>query len=201
MLALYAIAAGQPSKLHLSGNSYWLVIAGRQGLSEAIGAVRNYTYGDKAVKVLRSENGWFAVVAGPERIDDPQSYLQKLKAAPFPKYPNDIRLSRGEKFVEQVWAPRNFEPVATASYEGKKSVSVTFQDIEVRLNSEKISSDSYVATATGLRSGDQIFAMRMPDEHAGDEVSSKVDIVRLDRESARPQVVFTFFSRLLSPPA
>jgi hypothetical protein len=58
-----------------------------------------------------------------------------------------------------------------------------------------------IATATGVRSGDQIFAMLMPDEHARDEVSSKVDMVRLDRESARPQVVFTFFSRLLSPPA
>jgi len=43
--------------------------------------------------------------------------------------------------------------------------------------------------------------MLMPDEHARDEVSSKVDMVRLDRESARPQVVFTLFSRLLSPPA
>ena len=51
-----------------------------------------------------------------------------------------------------------------------------------------------IATATGVRSGDQIFAMLMPDEHARDEVSSKVDMVRLDRESARPQVVFTFFS-------
>jgi len=50
-------------------------------------------------------------------------------------------------------------------------------------------------------SGDQIFAMLMPDEHARDEVSSKVDMVRLGRESARRQVVFTFFSRLLSPPA
>jgi hypothetical protein len=58
-----------------------------------------------------------------------------------------------------------------------------------------------IATATGVRSGDQIFAMLVPDEHARDEVSSKVDMVRLDRESARPQVVFTFFSRLLSPPA
>ena len=46
-----------------------------------------------------------------------------------------------------------------------------------------------IATATGVRSGDQIFAMLMPDEHARDEVSSQVDMVRLDRESVRPQVV------------
>ena len=55
------------------------------------------------------------------------------------------------------------------------------------------SSEAY-CDGEGVRSGDQIFAMLMPDEHARDEVSSKVDMVRLDRESARPQVVFTFFS-------
>jgi hypothetical protein len=191
-------AFGQSSSLQLSGNSYWLVIASRQSLNEAIGVARNYMYSDKAVKVIRSENGWYAIVAGPEKTGDPQQYIQKLKSAPYPQYPKDIRLSRGEKFAEQVWAPIRVTPLASSSYDGEKPVSLTYQDIEVKLSSDKAStesdsSDSRVATATGLRAGDQIFAMRMPDDHPASTPASKVDIVKLDRDSARPQIVFTYF--------
>lgn len=84
--------------LRQNGAARWIVIAARADIDEAV-TLAQYYANVLPVRVVRSQNGWFAVVAGPERSPD----LNAMKA----RYglPSDTLLSQGERYVETVWAP------------------------------------------------------------------------------------------------
>jgi hypothetical protein len=98
IVLLTSSAVSNAEALRQNGASRWIVIAARGSLDEAV-TLAQYYANVLPVRVVRSQNGWFAVVAGPERAPD----LDAMKA----RYglPSDALLSQGERYVETVWAP------------------------------------------------------------------------------------------------
>ena len=74
-LGCTAAAAGPFSS---AGDFRYVVFASRQNIDEAIGVARAYVWRFPNVRVLQSANGWYAVAAGPERIQDPRAYRERL---------------------------------------------------------------------------------------------------------------------------
>jgi hypothetical protein len=185
--------ADNPSKLKLTGDDYWVVVASRRDLNEAIAVARFYSSGSNETKVLRSSNGWYGIVLGPEKIADTKAYLSKLHADRYAAYPKDVRVSRGANFVERVWAPPVCKPLAKAEFDGKQPVTLKDGDVEVKLAAEKVSSDGSIPTAVGSKDGVQIFAMRMPKDYPIEEAASTLDVLQLDKKSSAPQFVFRYY--------
>ena len=96
------------SPLAQSGDSRWIVFASRQAEDEAIGVARAYRYQFPSIRVVQSTNGWFAIIAGPERVPNPrQRREQLLQNGDLPK---DILFSRGDGYVREVWTVRQAQP-------------------------------------------------------------------------------------------
>ena len=92
---------GQTSEtLALSGNDRWVQIASRQDLNEAIDIAKVYTAFES--RVVRAQNGWFAVVLGPYAVSDIDSFRRSYSG---PALPPDTSLARGTGYVETVWLP------------------------------------------------------------------------------------------------
>ena len=70
LVVTVVMAAGTATaeNLALSGTDRWVAIASRQDLNEAISVAK--TYAAQNSRVVRSQNGWFAVVLGPYATPD-----------------------------------------------------------------------------------------------------------------------------------
>lgn len=89
--------------LALSGNDRWVAIASRQNLDEAIGIAK--TYSAQQSRVVKSQNGWFAILLGPYATDDIASFRQSYSG---PLLPPDAALTRGVGYLQTVWPPSAF---------------------------------------------------------------------------------------------
>jgi tetratricopeptide (TPR) repeat protein len=99
-------AAGQPTDdLVLSGNDRWVQVASRQDLNEAISIAE--TYAAQKSRVVKAQNGWYAVVLGPYATNDIVSLQRDNK---WPTLPTDSKLTRGTAYVETVWQPPSGVP-------------------------------------------------------------------------------------------
>lgn len=94
--ALPGVAAAQ--SLAQSGDNRWVVIASREDIVEAISLAGPYI-GHKA-RVVRSANGWYAVVLGPYRA---KKLTQLRSVYSGPSISSDAYLARGSDFVETIW--------------------------------------------------------------------------------------------------
>jgi len=94
------LTAATPSanELALTGAERWVVIASRQILKEAIEIARRFSRHKS--RVVLAENGWYAVILGPYRTSDIQSFRQSYDG---PRLPSDTLLARGTGYVETVW--------------------------------------------------------------------------------------------------
>ena len=86
--------------LALSGNDRWVQIGSREDLTEAIDIARVYTAFE--LRVVRAQNGWFAVVLGPYAVSDIDNFRRSYSG---PALPPDTYLVRGTGYVETVWLP------------------------------------------------------------------------------------------------
>ncbi|WP_208978280.1 hypothetical protein [Pseudovibrio denitrificans] len=111
LLTVFAIptAGFSQEALNLSGGQRWLVFASRQDATEAVQLAEGYrdalqgtAYEDK-VRVVRSDNGWFAVVVGPAHFKS----IRLARAEFNTVLPEDAYLSRGRRYVETVWPDRD----------------------------------------------------------------------------------------------
>lgn len=90
----------------------WVVIASRKELAEGIAIAEKYA--EHNSRVVKSQNGWYAVVLGPHEVSD----IANLKSVFIgDELPADSNLSRGTSFIETSWssAARENQVVSGAS--------------------------------------------------------------------------------------
>ncbi|MEJ1937242.1 hypothetical protein WDZ92_44175, partial [Nostoc sp. NIES-2111] len=84
-----------------STDERWLVLASRPTLTEATDLAADFARGASGVRVMRSANGWFAVVAGPVPAGPIEQARERFSTRI--DVPADAFLSRGESFLETAW--------------------------------------------------------------------------------------------------
>jgi hypothetical protein len=116
------VAHAAPVSMTAASNFYWVVLASRPDLDQAIAVAE--TQRNLNPVIMRSTNGWFAVASGPVYMATGTG-RQFLDALISEKHaPQDAFLSRGDRFIQTVWttasanAPtasnaRTFEAVAS----------------------------------------------------------------------------------------
>jgi S1-C subfamily serine protease len=179
------------SSYTLSGDSRWVALASRQSLDEAIGVAHAYRWRFPSVRVMQATNGWYAIVAGPERIPNPPAYKEALVRAG--EIPDDTIITKGQGYVAEIWRPSTFKPLAQAKYNGTKQV--TLRSGELMLNVSSVTSDKgggRFPVLSGYANGRLAFTARL-EESSNEVPNAEVSVVRLDSANSEPQVIFSSF--------
>jgi S1-C subfamily serine protease len=186
LLSLAAGALSQASSVfamggfETAGNVRWLVFASRQNLDEAIGLARRFGSDFGSPSVMSSTNGWYAVVAGPISVSDPEALRKKLTDLWWP--PKDAFTSKGQNFVERVWeAPKSPVLAIASSQKGLRVTSAA--GLEVRVNADNV---------IVRNSGQDVVNVRFDDQ--GPAISTTAEIAQVDGSSPFPQVVVRHFT-------
>jgi hypothetical protein len=87
--------------LKLSGDQRWVVLASRRDVDEAIGVARYYIGDFPSVRVVKANNGIYAVILGPEQTTNMLAFRERAKN--LPPIPTDAFLSRGDSWTEEIW--------------------------------------------------------------------------------------------------
>lgn len=175
--------------LGLSGDHFWAVMASRQDADHAIALARRYSQSNP--RVVRSSNGWFAVVTGPHTVPSGsgRQFLDGLVKAGAPK---DAYLTRGVPFEETVWTQPATNVLDTLQYDGEHDATFRKDELEIKLTRRKAGEDGSDAVAIGTFKGKPAFNLEFT-ENPTEKPASQVALVRLDPASPMPQVVFTYF--------
>ncbi len=173
--------------LQLSGADRWVVLAARQSPEEAIDLARSYGREVDGLRVVRSANGWFAVVLGPMPVANVAAAQARLGRRLW--LPSDAYLSRGEKFTDTVFEAPPSPVRSYASYQGKSAVSLSWGDVQLTLDAVR-SADGRTPVLLGRSAGRVVFSTKL-EKAARDEPDGEVRIVRLDPATSTPQAVFS----------
>jgi len=175
----------------LSGDARWIALASRQSLDEAIGVAHAYRWRFPTVRVMQAANGWYAIVAGPERISNPRAYKEVLVRAG--EIPDDTIITRGQGYVAEVWKPSTFKPLIEAKYDGSKQVTLRSGELVLNVSSLASGKESgRFPVLSGYANGRLAFTARL-EESSIEVPNAEVAVLRLDPASAEPQVVFSSF--------
>src|SRR5829696_7138755 len=126
-------SSAQADSFTLSGDARWIALASRQSLDEAIGVAHAYRWRFPTVRVMQATNGWYAIVAGPERIPNPRAYKETLVRTG--EIPGDTIITRGQGYVAEVWKPSTFKPLIQAKYDGSKQVNLRSGELVLNVSS------------------------------------------------------------------
>jgi hypothetical protein len=193
MSAALAVQAGD---LALSGNARWVVLASRPDIDTAIGVARHHRWQFPNIRVVRAANGWFAVVTGPENAADPRALRQRLTKSGG--LPGDFIFSRGDSYIEQVWAPPRSPSGPSVKYDGKRDSILHLGALSVVLSSVKGKDGDRYPIANGREDGQVAFTISLDQSTRGSDDDSDTDFaelaaVPLDPVSPRPSLVFLSF--------
>lgn len=179
------------SSFTLSGDARWMALASRQSLDEAIGVAHAYRWRFPTVRVMQATNGWYAIVAGPERITNPRAYKEALVRSG--EIPDDTVITKGQGYVAEVWRPSTFKPFSQTKYDGTKQLNLSSG--ELVLNVSSLTSDKgsgRFPVLSGYANGRLAFTARL-EESSNEVPNAEVSVVRLDPTAAEPQIVFSSF--------
>lgn len=110
-------ASSRPDQdLVLSGDNWWVALASRREITEAIAVAGGYS--EKNVRVVRARNGWYAVIMGPVVTRDIWSFRASYAG---PALPSDAMLTRGAGYIETVWRPGSAGVLAGTFDEGRQA--------------------------------------------------------------------------------
>lgn len=176
--------------LKLSDDQRWVVLASRQDVHEAIGIARYYIGGFPSVRVVKANNGIYAVIIGPERTTSVQVFRQQSKNRPVPA---DAFLSRGDSWTEEIWRMRS--PIlAEVNYDGKNLAKLNYGVISLsvsRAPDSRAGGSGFVPMLAG-RIGDKIiFTIRGDPDVASGQPRAHVFLIKLEPSGPMPQVVMT----------
>ena len=187
LIASHASAEG----LKLVGDHYWIALASRQSADEAIAYARRYS--SLSPMVVSSINGWFAVVVGPREVAPGQGKAVLAALAKSDYIPNDAYFTRGEGYSDLVWKAPLSPVLATAKYDGETDATLQNGPLRIILSRAPVDGDQRTAIATGYDNGKPAFAMIAGGDQPNEKPASEAQIIRLDRSSPAPQVVFTYY--------
>jgi hypothetical protein len=175
----------------LTGDSRWIALASRQNVDEAIGVARAYRWRFPTVRVMQATNGWYAIVAGPQRIPNARAFKESLVQAG--EVPNDAVITKGDGYVSEVWKFNPVTPFAQTKYDGKKQLTLSYGDLALRVSSlPGEDGNGRFPVLAGFQKGGAAFTARL-EKSSNEEPNAEVAIVRLDGTSVGPQVVFSSF--------
>lgn len=190
-LVLMTTGGARAAGLALDGDQFWVVLASRQDPDQAIAEARRYA--QASARVVRSSNGWYAVVLGPRKVAPGGGAALLASLSKAYSIPNDARLSRGDKFTETVWTAPAPAAIRTVHYDGK--TDAVLEEHDLRLTLSKASpggQDENAPVARGTFRGKGAFSIIVADNTA-EAPASDASLVVLDKSSPSPQVVFTYF--------
>jgi len=182
------------SLLQLSGDQRWVVLASRRDLDEAIGIGRYYIGDFPSVRVVKANNGFYAVIIGPEQTKNIQAFRERAKNL-WP-IPTDAFLSRGDSWTEEIWRMRS--PIlAEVNYDGKNPAKLNYGAISLsvsRAPDTTAGGSGFVPVLAG-RIGDKIvFIIRGQPDVASAQPRAHVFLIELESSGSMPQVVMTSFT-------
>ncbi len=180
--------------LKLSGDQRWVVLASRRDVDEAIGIARYYIGDFPLVRVVKANNGLYAVIFGPEQTTNIRAFRERAKnARPIPA---DAFLSRGDSWTEEIWRMRS--PIlAEVSYDGKNLAKLNYGAISLSVSRapDSTAADSGFVPVLAGRIGDKIvFTIRGDPDVASGQPRAHVFLVKLEPSGSMPQVVMTSFT-------
>ncbi len=169
--------------LQLTDGTRWLVVASYMDADAAIGTAREY---GADARVVKSQNGWLAVVIGPTR-DTVEAARQKYWIG----LPSDALLSAGASYVETIWKPTSVV-LAEKEVKSGQEVRVSVGDVVTRFTRIP-GSEGWTASLVGTRNGREVFALESRMDDAADYAST-LYVVELDPANEQPEIVFDSFS-------
>jgi hypothetical protein len=134
-----------PEKLALEGDDRWVAIASVEDAEPAIEIARAFS--DQKSRVVKSRNGWFAVVLGPYQTSDISTFRKSYTG---PELPPGIILTRGTDYLESVW------PAATGAAEISPPKTAE-EPVVAAIASEPVQVDPAPVEA-GVASGEAVVA-------------------------------------------
>ncbi|MBX3520730.1 MAG: trypsin-like peptidase domain-containing protein [Xanthobacteraceae bacterium] len=179
------------SKWVLKGDTRWMVIASSPDQDEAIGIAGTFIGFPHEVRVIRLRNRRFAVVAGPVKFATPQAFVASLKDQH--RLPEDVYSSLGNDFVEQVWIRTARQPVKL-EFDGKDAKSLKHENIEIRTQLKSLGAAQVAVELLVLVDGNEVIRTIGTKENYTPEPTATAEIIRLDKTSKFPQIVFTTFT-------
>jgi hypothetical protein len=147
--------------LNLSGSEYWVVLASRQDVDQAVAAAQSQ-HDPKAI-VVHATNGWFAAISGPQVVKpgSGRQYLDSL--VKDHRIPKDAYLTRGTSFDEVVWTPPQTNIEETITYDGEHDVSMHKGELDIRLTRQPDGKDQFNPVATARYKGQPAFNIVISD--------------------------------------
>lgn len=179
----------QQSSFSQKGDYRWIALASRQTEDEAIGVAKAYRYLLPTVRVVQATNGWFAVVAGPERVANAKARKDQLVREG--NAPSDMLFSRGDGYVREVWAPTPPKFDFQLEYDGKRPLSAQLGEAQFVVSSRK-ADGSNIASLTVSQPNRQPLKFEL-DEATASFPNAKLVALRLDSSSDAPQLMFSSF--------
>src|SRR5260370_25816672 len=100
-------------------------------MTEAIGIARYYSGDFPSVRVVKANNGIYAVIMGPEHTTSIQAFRERAKN--LRPIPGDAFLSRGDSWTEESWRMRS--PIlAELNYDGNAPVKLQYGTIALSVS-------------------------------------------------------------------
>jgi serine protease Do len=175
--------------LTLTGNKHWLALASTKDINSAIGIARQYS--SSKPRVVKSVNGFFAVVLGPYSGNS-VAVVRRLDPN-FPDFPKDALLSDGSRYVDTVWEmPPQNAPLIDFTVDKPAHLSTSEFSVELKL--EKVGDDQYSTVVRGTEKSGSTFTFTVGDDGEYSAVPAQAGLVQLDANSKTPQIVFTRYS-------
>ncbi len=185
---LFPALAARPE---LGPGEHWLVLAARQDRTDAIDFARTYARDLTGVRVVRADNGWFAIIAGPtamKTMADARAYH-----ADRTSLPEDAYLASAKGFGDDVFEAPAPAARAFGRLEGNGSVTVNHAGITVVMASTPDKEDLRIPTFVARAGGTELFRLEIPDASA-DTPRSNVQFAQLDPATKAPQIILSSFS-------
>lgn len=181
----------------------WLALTSTPDKDVAIGIARFERGQTDSIRVVRSKNGRYAVVAGPFRARTMMQFRALAMAKDFSNLPKDAMLNDGSRYVKTVWQLSGADSTAMQSYALGKPVQLSAGALSVRVSGEKLSiANAYTSIDGADNKGKFHFDIGkdyVPDEQTSADAMSSEEfyhaaVVKLIADSDTPQIVVTQFS-------
>ncbi|WP_315926370.1 serine protease [Mesorhizobium sp. SP-1A] len=168
----------------------WVVLASSKSIDDAIGIASVYQWRFNDIRVVRSSNGWLAVVGGPVPVPNGIKAAKKdlLAEGGLPK---DLFMSNGAEFQETIWQP---ERTTFPKWQADSSDAARFETSSLQVTVDTVPADSemYSPRIIGRSNGQVVFSSVMSAVSTNNGQSSAM-AVPLDPASSAPEIVFSAF--------
>ena len=101
LLQLMTAPTAAAYSLEATGSERWVIIGARDNMNEAVALAREFGQRVNDVRVVRTENGWYAICLGPIHVQS----IDEARRRYAPRFilPGDAYIGKGSKLIEVVF--------------------------------------------------------------------------------------------------